>query len=102
MHSSSNKFSLETALEVTKSNFSLFSLAKSSILECTVVIFFSSNSLITSFKNVILLFNASTSVISISSNTIFRTIPGNPAPVPASQTLIFLFKSYAFINVKLS
>ena len=58
--------------------------------------------LITKFKKLIRLFKESTNVIFKLGKTIFKTIPGNPAPVPISQRDIVLFKSIFFDKVILS
>ena len=61
--------------------------------------FFSSNSSITLFKNwIFLLLESIISSFKLGKN-IFRTIPGNPAPLPTSNKWSTLFKSIIFTIV---
>ena len=57
------------------------------------------NFLVISFKNVVFLLLESNKVIFIVGYTIFKTKPGNPAPVPISSIFILSFIKLVFTNV---
>jgi len=78
-------FNGATARDVTMSYFSLLILAYSSALALITFIFFNSNLSITCCKNKHFLLVESNKSIFKLGNTIFKTNPGNPAPVPISN-----------------
>ena len=88
-----------TALAVTISYFSTFSIENISALSFTTSIPSRLSFSITSFKNVHLFFKESTKVTFKLGKTIFKGIPGKPAPVPISHNF-WLSKLHILAIVK--